>query len=275
MGSLLAGCGTPFQSREHVSLTAPMPADRLVVRNQVGEIIVHADPEAAQIKAEAVKIARASTQTAADNAVADILVALTTKHDETGTIVASVEHPSLCSTRGYEVQWRVTAPPGLAVEIQGSVGDVEVCGFESQAVVNIDIGDVAARCLPNGLQARTSTGDIRAEAGGPIDLWTALGDLHLHLLSGKPGPVSVHTDLGTVQVRLPSDRQGRLVANSKLGSLRLRLEGIAMRTLRQRGQHFDAELAGQADPAMNLDTDLGDVIVTTYPADETAERHSE
>ena len=269
-----AGCGTPFHSREQVSLTAAMPAEKLVLRNRVGDIIVHADPEADEIRAEAVKIGRASTQIGADNAVADILVALTPKQDEPGTVLASVEHPSPLSSCGYQVDWRIIAPPELAVEIRGSVSNVEVCGFEKQAVVKVNIGDVDARSLPNGLQARTSVGDVRAEAGGPIDVRSALGDLYVHLLAGKPGPVSVHSDLGDLQVRVPSDRSGRLVAHTRIGSLRLRLEGITMRTLRQRGQHFDAELAGQAEPAINLDTDLGDVIVTTYPGEQKDEQRT-
>ena len=182
--------------------------------------------------------------------------------------MATVEHPKYTPSRRYQVEWRITAPPGLIIEAHCVLGDIEISGFEKRAQVETELGDITARDLRNGIRARTSLGDVIVEGGGAIEAVTDLGTVHLYVMSGPSGPVTALSDLGNIHVRLPADRQGRLVADTDLGSLHLRLEGITMRMLRQRGHHFDAELSGMSEPSMTLGTDLGDVVITTYPAEQ-------
>jgi len=261
------GCGRPFSTRERLTLTVPMPAERLIVRTYVGEITVNADPKATQISAAVIKTGRGSSQAHAAAAMGDILVALTARKDEPGTVTATAEHPSKTPSRAYQVDWIITAPPGLAVEIHSGLGDLEINGFEKPAAAETALGDITGRGLVGGVRARTNLGDVHIEGGGSVDVRTDLGDVHVDLLAVTQGPVSVHSQLGDIHLRLPSNRQGRLVADTDLGSLRLKLEGILMRMLRHRGHHFDAELGGMAEPGLDLTTDLGDVVITTYPAE--------
>ena len=48
---VVSGCGMPFQAREQISLTAPLPAQRLLVRTDFGDITVRSDASATEIRA--------------------------------------------------------------------------------------------------------------------------------------------------------------------------------------------------------------------------------
>ena len=268
--AITAGCSRPFSARERMALTAPMPAQRLIVRTSLGNITVNADPAATEITADVVKTGQGSTQAQAHAALGDIIVALSARQGDDQTVVATAEHPAQTPSRSYEVEWIITAPPGLAVEVYSHLGNLEINGFEKAALADSDMGDITARGLVHGIRARTDLGKVNVEGGGPVDVRTDCGDIQVHLLAENQGPVTMHSGLGDVRLRLPSNRQGRLVADTDLGSLRLKLEGILMQTLRQRGHHFDAELGGMAEPGLDLSTDMGDVVITTYPAQDRA-----
>ena len=101
----LAGCGTPFQSRERLVLTTPLPAEKLVAINHVGDVTITADPQAREIRAEVVKIGKGSTQAEADKALRQIGVSLGPRPTGSTTVQAVAEHPQLHGFRGYEVRW--------------------------------------------------------------------------------------------------------------------------------------------------------------------------
>ena len=69
---VVSGCGTPFQAREQISLTAPLPAEKLLVRTDFGDITVRSDADATEIRAEATLIGKGSTPSEADKALREI-----------------------------------------------------------------------------------------------------------------------------------------------------------------------------------------------------------
>jgi hypothetical protein len=261
-----AGCGTPFQAREQVTLTAPLPAQRLIVRNRVGDVVLHADPDATEVTAEVVKIGKGVTQAEADKALEQIRVTVAPKPGDPDTLLADVDHPAYSNSRRYEVEWRVTAPAALASEVHLAVGELHVRGFTGGTVLHCSVGDIVTLDLAGSLRAWTSTGDIRAEAAGAVDLSSGVGDIRLRLLPGEPAPVTVRSDVGDIRLRIPTDRTGRLVADTGIGSLDVRLEDLPMRVLRQRPNHFDVQLGQTTDPLIDLTSGIGDVVITTYPA---------
>ncbi len=261
-----AGCGKAISVREQITLSSAAPTDRIIVHNLIGDVYIQADPAATQITADVTKVGRGPTLNEANAALAEVLVALSPKHDDSGTLVASVEHPKSTASRSYEVDWRITAPPNLIVEVRSQLGDIQAAGFEQHADLTTNLGDIVGRDLPGGVRARTQLGEITVESGASVDVQTNLGDIDLHLISGTSDTVTALTELGDIHIRLPSDRQGRLVADTNLGSIKLRLEGITMQALRQQDRHFEAELSAAADPPLTLRTDMGDVSITTYPA---------
>jgi hypothetical protein len=239
----LLGCSRPFRSVEAVTLTSPLPVQKLVVHSRFGEVIAHADPGATEVKVEATKIGRGTSPTEAREALKQIQLRLGPQDGQTGTVVASAEHPDSSATREYQVEWRLSGPPDLAVEIRSDFGDVEARGFTG------------------GLTVYSDFGRLRATAGGRIDLSSDFGNVELSLLPENPDDVRVRTDFGDVRLWLPASPQGRLVADTDFGSVNVHLEDMTYRPLRQRRHHVDLELGGAQEPEIDLATQFGDVTV--------------
>ncbi len=240
---VVSGCGTPFQARETISLTAPLPAQKLLVRTDFGDITVRSDADATEFRAEATLIGKGSTPVEAKKALSEIKATLAADESNSGIVRAEAEHPKGGITRAYEVRWHVIAPPNIFVDARTSFGDVDVGRFD------------------RGLTVKTAFGEIEADASGPIDLKTSFGDIELYLRAGEAGDVKAVTEFGDVDVRLPMNRAGRLVADTDFGSVDAHLEGMSMRLYRWRSHHFDAQLSGSDTPLMDMITEFGDVDI--------------
>ncbi len=246
---VVSGCGTPFQARDHISLTAPLPAKKLLVRTDFGDITVRSDADATEIRAEATLIGKGSTPAEAEKALSEIQATLAADEGHPGIVRAEAEHPHGGITRAYEVRWHVIAPPNIFVDARTSFGDIDVRRFD------------------RGLTIRTAFGEIEADAAGPIDLKSSFGDIELYVRAGEAGDVKAVTEFGDVDVRLPMNRAGRLVADTDFGSVDAHLEGMSMRLYRWRSHHFDAELSGSDTPLIDLITEFGDVDIRAYKAE--------
>jgi hypothetical protein len=240
---LLTGCGTPFQSEERVTLTAPLPAQKLMVQTQFGDIVVEARSDAREIRAEIVKTGRGATLADAQKALAAIEVHLGPADDAPGTVLAAAHHPKGNNCRSYGVTWHITAPPDLILEATS------------------DFGEITASGCRHGVTLKSAFGDVRAKAAGPIDAHTAFGEIRLEVLGGEVGDVVAHTDFGDVDVSVPAGRNGRLTAATDFGSLDLRLQGRTLRLIGQHEHQFEADLGGEETPRLDLATNFGDVQI--------------
>ena len=137
-GALLAamgtGCGSaskPFHLSETTTLRADADdLDRFELRGRVGDITVIGDPEATQVVAEVTKVGRGTTIAEAQTALEEIEVSLTSRDGVNDVIKAEVHHPRTSYTRAWEVDWKVTAPPDIALKLRAGVGDLVVKNFE-------------------------------------------------------------------------------------------------------------------------------------------------
>ncbi len=249
---VLIGCNKPFHVPEHVTLTAPMPASKLLVRNQFGNVTIRADSEATEITAEVTKTGKGSLPGHATSALERIRVSLAPLEGDPETVVALAEHPRQSPWRGYEVKWRLTAPPDLAIEVHN------------------DFGSIKARGFTRGMTLVSDFGSIEAEAAGPIELKTDFGDIELDVLPGVSGDIEARTDFGDVDVRLPLKCQGRLVAHTDFGDLDIVLEGMTVRLFLQRSRRVEAELGGRTEPKITLATDFGDVRIRCHEAEPSS-----
>lgn len=246
---VVSGCGKPFQVRESVTLTASLPAEKLVIHTDFGDIVVRGDSDATEIRAEALRIGRGATPSEAERALDEIEVSLAPEEGKPGVIIARAEHPKSGLTRSHAVRWQITAPPDVVIEAHTGFGDVEVRDFK------------------RGLTISTAFGDIEADASGPMQLSSQFGDIELVLRAGNEGDVKVSTEFGEVSLRLPADRVGRLVAGTDFGSVDAHLEGLNTRLIRSRNHHFHAELGESATPLIDLVTEFGDVDIHAYEVD--------
>lgn len=284
---VLAGCGTPFQTNTHVTLTTPSPTDRLVLRNLVGEVTLKADDGATEVCAKIVKTGKGATLAEANGASEEIEITLAPDPADGTTVIAEAKHPKGSGFRQYEVRWDVTAPPGLRIEVENGVGDLRVERFAKEISLRNGVGDAIVRGDPanppagpvkivsgvgsvhvdrtrGDLTVKTDVGNIHAMAGGNVELQSNVGSVCLKLLPSTAETVKVSTDVGDVRVYLTSEQQGRIVADCDVGSLRIDLDSPLKKNMHVRRNHARAEMGDSDKPVIDLSTDVGDVYVGAF-----------
>ncbi len=223
---------TPFEARQSESLSEPSPVTRLVVHNRVGDVTIMADPAAIGVTAEAVKIGRGRTDELAGRALGEIFVSLQRRPGSSDVLDAIADHPDSRRGRAYAVDWKITAPPGMAVDVEVEVGEARVEGFDGPADLTTGVGDALALGIGRGVNVKTGVGDATVQASGPIDVKTEVGDVDVALLAGESGTITITTGVGTVELRLPPDFDGTITAAADVGTISSTLSGSDTRAKR-------------------------------------------
>lgn len=291
---LLAGCGTPFATRDHLTLSTARPTHKLIVDNSVGRVTVNAEHSATEVRAEIIKVGKGCSQHEADQAVDEIEVTLAAATDDDGVVRAEAKHPHGNGIRNYEVEWKITAPPDVDIDVTNDVGDLRITGFQKNISLTNDVGDafvisdpadeassgsvrvttgvgdIHARRACTGFTARTGVGDIIAMAGGPVDVQTDVGDVSLKLLPTTAEKVRVSTDVGDVHLYLAPAQEGSILADCDVGDIRLSIDDARIKRLRERRRHCSAQLGESQTPAIDLTSDVGDIHIGSFDPGATA-----
>lgn len=267
--ALVGGCVSSnprFKAEADQSLTVPATANALRIDNGVGEVEVIGIDGATEVRAEILKRGKGRTPQEAEEALAEIIVTLAPDPRSPGTLLGSVDHPrhTGLSWRGnpkqYEVEWRITAPSGMALQVVGDVGDLTVRNFRSGARLKTDVGEIRAEDVFGGLAAQTDVGDVTASASGAIDVRTDVGDIVITALPGEPGSVTIAGDVGTVSLTLPDSWEGEVFASTDVGSLERGLDSF--RSDGRQSRSTMRGVVGSGSPGrVNITTDVGDVQV--------------
>lgn len=256
---VLGGGDLKHEAREQMTLSEPAGARKLVLRNVVGDLVITADPTATEISATAVMIGKGRTVQNAQEALDEIVVSLDPSRGDPGTIEALAEHPSGSSRKGYAVDWRITAPPALEIEIRNDVGDIDLRGFAGPAFIESAVGDIEAAEIAQGLTIKGGVGDVNARSGGPIRVETDVGDARVAVL-GSPQPINVTTDVGEITLTLPDQWVGSFDAETDTGDVDVSLPGMPVSITRARDHRARGSIGGDG-PAITLSADVGDIEI--------------
>jgi len=249
---------------ESTSLTAELPAERLLVQNRVGTITIRSDPTATEITAEAVMIGRGHTQELADIAVTEIVVDLERSSTDRQTIEAFVDHPKPGHRKNYTVNWVITAPADIQVDVINDVGDVTVLGFHKAVSVKNDVGEVECRQNTAGTTIQVDVGDVIVEGAAPIEVRTDVGDVSATVMGQSSGAIAIRTDVGGVELWLPRDFAASVQAVTDVGSIKTKMAQGTMSKVQSANRRFNAEINGGGQ-RIELATDVGNIAIATVP----------
>ncbi|QFG67393.1 DUF4097 family beta strand repeat-containing protein [Ornithinimicrobium pratense] len=137
----------------------------------------------------------------------------------------------------------LSVPPGTAVEVRASLGDVDIIstgdvtvlssmgdvtvgGDPGQVEVQTDLGDIQVSGTPQTVLAEASLGTIRVQPQEPpalVSATTSLGDVHLEMPGGVSYAVDSETSLGDEVIRVSRDPAAphTLRARTSLGTIRM------------------------------------------------------
>ncbi|MEQ9616701.1 MAG: hypothetical protein RLN60_01560 [Phycisphaerales bacterium] len=265
----LAGCGwnsftVSETSTEVLSFTDLDTYHTLIVDNRVGDITLTAEPGARAITAEITKIGKGSTEEHAKESLEKIEIVLAPVADEPGVFVCTSEFPKNWHNHGYAVDWRITAPSHLILDVLGDVGEIAITGFTEGVAARTDVGDIEVIDVQGGVDLRTDVGDIVAVASGAIIASSDVGDIDIRVLDDgyMNHTINLNSDVGDITVRLPAYYKGLLNASTDVGDVEANFSNILAHNLIKRsknGNTMRAELNGAAEPALEMHAEVGDV----------------
>lgn len=113
------------------------------------------------------------------------------------------------------VDYDISVPRGMGLEIESMSGDVTVTGVEGSVSLEVTEGDLVVRGAKGGLKLNTTSGKVLAEdVAGGIEAETAAGEIRLRNVSGAivaesaggdiivEGGTSTSVDVGTIGGRV-------------------------------------------------------------------------
>lgn len=271
----MGGCvfGPRVKSIQTETLYTDAQVSVLYVQNDVGDITIIADPSATVLRAEITKIGKGRTQAQADEALSELEITFGPRAGEEGVIEASVWHPKQRNGKQYAVDWIITTPANVSLELFNDVGEIEVEGIGYGASITNDVGEITAYNISGGLTIYNDVGDIHASATGPIDLKVDVGDVRLRVLDAGSETILVRTDIGDVTVNLPVGWEGHIDTDTDIGGSSVRGHTSSLHVYYDRRGRFEGDL-GEGTSTLKIRTDIGDARVRIEDNDEVASRSS-
>lgn len=275
------GCDirTDVKATETVTVSISDPASRIALRNMVGDVTITADSAATSVTAEAKKVGKGPDDAGAQEALKEISVSVGPSPDEPGVLLLSAKHPGGKPGRGYEVEWTVTAPPAMVIDLKNNVGEVKVTGFRAGATVTCNVGDLTLQDIAGGVNvdgnvgdltatgidgavtAATSTGDITVNSTGAVSAQTSTGRVRVSAMGKQPASVTATTSTGDVSVTVPASWAGRVKASTSVGDLLVQLEKLDAGADKGR-KSFRGTVGGGGEATIEASSSVGDVKVS-------------
>jgi hypothetical protein len=123
-----------------------------------------------------------------------------------------------CPSGSCGIDYTVTVPTGLAVQVGAQAGDVTLDGLGGTVAVDASAGDVTLSDVTGALQVQADAGDIKASGlGSPrAKLVASAGEVTLGF-DTAPTDVSVQAAAGDVQVTVPGSVGYAVTATASAG----------------------------------------------------------
>jgi hypothetical protein len=253
----LAGCSaaTPFVGKrtERTETVSVGDAERLSVRVAVGDVTLRA----ADRDDLDVRVVKQSSAVTADLSELAFLA-----ERDGGDLVLRSEW------RGDErllggrpsMDLDVALPRSFPVDrVEAAVGDVTLDGVAGDVDAESETGDVRARRVAGSVRAVTSTGDVVVDAPERLrDVRTETGDVAVDV-PALDGDTAVRAETGDVEAALAPDLDADLRARTDTGDVSVTGLSLADAT---REERVVVGTLGDGGPALDLETETGDVTVT-------------
>jgi len=279
--TLVAGCAYPVRIGVDESLNEPLKgANALDLKTRNGRIEIRGDAAASDVSIAATKSASGKSIDEARQFAERIEI--NTSRDAS-TLNIEPAYPDLDSARNYAVDFCITLPPNVRLDLATSNGRVIVAAMANDVEINSSNGGVDLREIKGKVRADTSNGPIVVKnVRGDLDLDTSNGDIevvasgdksircttsnggvrlsavrgnshirtvngqiHLHIVELPASPtIEARSSNGGVTVEVPSSASGRLTMNTSNGRLSTDFEDAAVRDLQTSRRTLSATLNG-------------------------------
>ncbi len=189
------------------------------VHNQIGNITLNTDPAAQEVSVTTFKTVKAANQNAAQSDFSNMQAQASIDSTNTLTVSASVPSGSgsLLGSHNDTIDLTIVLPASslnngnspMPVDIETSVGNVQISGLNGVMTVKDDIGNVTVQQaqLFDGSHLETGTGDV--SFNGALD--TTLN---------SQANYKIQCEVGNLNVTLPATTNVVLDANTNVGNIK-------------------------------------------------------
>jgi hypothetical protein len=202
----LAHAGNRNDYAERTDYVHPLAANgRLVVKNEIGDIRIHAT-DRADVRITAIRRAHNTSEVNGPSRVKELEVRVEPSAGEVRVTGSRPRHSlsRLFGDAGLQLDFEVELPRNARIEVENSIGDIRIEGASADVNVRENIGDVkvdfSSGFHPRMVSLETNIGDVSTNLQGQERGWlgkkfTALQDGE-HSLTVKLniGDINVHTD---------------------------------------------------------------------------------
>jgi hypothetical protein len=230
--------GEPFTDRMVRTFKAG-PGTTVVLANVAGDIVVTAGGSG-EVRLEAVKRTRATSEAAARPQLDATRIDVS---EQANRIEVRAVYPDR-KTR-VAVDYTVTAPAGITVDVRSVSGDISITGIRGEVRVESVSGDVTATGLAREAVLKAVSGDVvvsASEVDGEVSANSVSGDVtvksfkarsvkaatvsgNVSMQTGACDRASVGSVSGNVELAGTLARGGRYDLKSHSGNVRLALDG--------------------------------------------------
>jgi hypothetical protein len=203
------------------------------VHNQIGDVSLSVDPNAAMVTVTTVKKVKAANSAEASKEFGHISVQVQPQGTPENTLVVSVNIPdtsgNILGKASDAVDVMIVLPPAvssnistpLTVNVENSVGNVLIVGLDAMLIVKDDIGNVTVHQtrLVDGSHLETGTGNVIFD--GNLATSGSSNANPCNNPSGSSHPMyKIQSEQGNVDVTLPVTTNVILDANVNVGMIK-------------------------------------------------------
>lgn len=214
-------------------------ATALDVRTNVGTITLES-ADVSEVRIDAEITVKAGTEEEAESLVEEVRIVA----DRSGrTLVVKAEKPSNFGRNQLAVNFRITAPPHLALDCTTNVGDIRITGFTDRVAARTDVGTIRCTDLRGDASLRTNVGDIQAvyatdaPAALTLSATTNVGDIDLTGAAQMSARLAANVNVGSISTDRPltvsgqikksikatiGDAEGNITLRTNVGSIHIR-----------------------------------------------------
>ncbi len=283
----VVGCAYPYRIGVDEAMREPLNgAQTIELKSRNGRIEVRGDTAASQVQIAATKSASGNSTAEARNFAEDIEISTS----RTGnSLHIEPTFPDRDNARQYAVDFLITLPPNVGLNLSTSNGRVVVATMKGDVDVNTSNGPVDLREIEGKVHADTSNGaivvknvrgdlnletsnggiDVAASgdknirchtSNGNVKMTAARGNPRIRTSNGRveiqvvelqnPPSIDVRSSNGGVTVEVPSTTSGRLNMSTSNGHVTTDFESASVRDLETSRRSLSATLN---DGAGNID----------------------
>ena len=180
-------------------------------------------------------------------------------------IMVETIQPEKARGRNYEVDYRITVPDNLEINVNQVAGPVLIDTIGAAVSVNTVSGDVDLIEISGSAQASVFTGQVNTQIivplNGTIELSTLTGDIDAKISIPHGGIIDISALEGDINLDIPQDTSAAFSAGVTDGVIQL--IDLVLHNQKRTSHSLTGRL-GDGDGEIWLETDAGDITVTGF-----------